>query len=270
MLFSEQGLRKSLVDQAIAGNKRLSMRLSSFSNVRAKEDSIENRELAVLVREADALSSEIALLAAGFACVKCGRKTDLMVHHWIKNPAASLMLDSMFFAQRYYWANCTVLCLDCHKRLEGFDNHEKAIPADRIAYLKQRYYVKAFTLELEDAKEIEFPSDLPKASPGDFASACYDKGVETERKRWLAFVSNLASVLEAMGSNDFLKSDLGVEAALWCDERHALLQHWLASKIRSELEKQGICPDCGFPADQHDDGECPIDPMSEIVKKMMK
>ncbi len=68
------------------------------------------------------LGEELILEYVNNQCTMCESKKNLTIHHLIRRYNKIVLQDlSRYYSQRYYWANLTVLCEDCHKKVDNLD-----------------------------------------------------------------------------------------------------------------------------------------------------
>ena len=65
----------------------------------------------------DKTAKELALVSAKFKCEACGSKEKLQFHHLIMRFVKKFTNEWRYLSQRHYWANCIILCEDCHDKI---------------------------------------------------------------------------------------------------------------------------------------------------------
>jgi len=89
---------------------------------------------------------ELALAKAECKCQRCNVEEDLQVHHLILRYLEDYMDKSIFYSQRYYWANIVVLCKKCHKKLHNIpfniEFNSECINKKKIEDIKEIYGIK--------------------------------------------------------------------------------------------------------------------------------
>lgn len=93
---------------------------------------------------------EIVLVIHDFKCVKCQTDKNLTYHHFLTRRCKEFMKEEMYFTQRHYFANISLLCKECHAFFHNFQGDKKTkfleeaptIPEDHIAKIKKKYEIQ--------------------------------------------------------------------------------------------------------------------------------
>jgi len=100
-----------------------------------------------IIGELKELSKEICLVVASFKCQACSSKNKLQFHHLIQRRIKGFVEFFRYASQRHYWANCLILCNDCHSKCHGEKVSEKkgeecSLSESYIKEIKGKYIQK--------------------------------------------------------------------------------------------------------------------------------
>lgn len=99
-----------------------------------------------LIGKARKYGEELVLYFADYKCEKCGKETELTLHHFVTRDIKGFVWFGKYESQRRYFSNIAVLCNRCHAKMHGFywPHEMKTIDEKRIKNLKKRFgkYVK--------------------------------------------------------------------------------------------------------------------------------
>jgi 5-methylcytosine-specific restriction endonuclease McrA len=90
-------------------------------------------------------ADELCLLYAEFKCEKCKTGENLQYHHLIPRRIKLFTDKWRYHAQRQYWGNIIILCVDCHMELENRKPSNvmpMTIPRESIDAVKKKYGVE--------------------------------------------------------------------------------------------------------------------------------
>ena len=88
---------------------------------------------------------KIALVLSKFKCEneKCKAKEKLTLHHLVKRDNRKYVPPNKYLVQRHYFFSITVLCSECHNKLNGVEYVDsKTISQRKIKKLKKDYGLK--------------------------------------------------------------------------------------------------------------------------------
>lgn len=89
---------------------------------------------------------ELSLVFNRFKCGHCSATERLQYHHLIQRPMKYYMDFWLYRSQRNYWGNVIILCVDCHRKVEGkipvpinSGSNTMTIPQGHIDKMRKKY-----------------------------------------------------------------------------------------------------------------------------------
>lgn len=96
---------------------------------------------------------ELALVYAEFKCEKCKTEENLQFHHLIQRNVRPFINSTKYITQRYYWANISILCNQCHAEFHRF-NKERFL-RESLCISKQKINKLKMLYKFEKVEELD-------------------------------------------------------------------------------------------------------------------